>query len=77
VDTLGTDTSVGRLTAELELPLLAVEGALGTSGRSLVARVTRDTHFDLGLVLAPRFSKISHVESVYIKFFGKSLAEKT
>jgi hypothetical protein len=42
-----------------------------------VARVTRDTHFDLGLVLAPRFSKISHVESVYIKFFGKSLAEKT
>jgi hypothetical protein len=29
-----------------------------------VARVTRDTHFDLMLVLAPRFSMNSHIESV-------------
>ena len=31
VDTFGTELGVGRLTTELELALLAVVGALGTS----------------------------------------------
>lgn len=43
VDALGTELGVGGLTAELELSLLAVEGTLGTSGRSLVTAITANT----------------------------------
>jgi len=43
VDALGTQLGVGGLTAELKLSLLAVEGALGTGGRALMAAVTANT----------------------------------
>ncbi len=43
MDTLGTELGVSRLTAELELSLLTVEGTFGTSGRSLMAAVSANT----------------------------------
>lgn len=48
VDALGTDTGVGGLTTELEGALLAVVGAASTGSRSLVSRVTSDTHVESG-----------------------------
>ncbi len=50
VDTLGTDTGVGSLTTELESTLLAVVGAASTGSRSLVSRVTSDTHVESAMV---------------------------
>ncbi len=51
VDALGTNLGHGRLATQLELPLLAVLSAHGTGVRTLVARVTADTHSRLdGLV---------------------------
>ena len=47
VDTLGTDSGIGGLTAGLKLPLLADLGAHGTSVRTLVTRVSADTHLRL------------------------------
>lgn len=44
MNTLGADTGVGGLAAELESTLLAVVGALRTGGRALVTRIARDTH---------------------------------
>ena len=50
MDTLGADTGVGGLAAELEGALLAVGGAFGTGVGALVARITRDTHVGGSLV---------------------------
>lgn len=60
VDTLGTNLGHGRLATQLELPLLAVLSAHGTGVRTLVARVTADTHSRLdGLVrIVEYFSEI-------------------
>ena len=44
VDTFCADTSVGGLTAEFKLSLLAVGSAVSTGGGTLMTRVTRDTH---------------------------------
>jgi hypothetical protein len=44
VNAFGTKLSAGWLTAELELSLLAVMGALSPSGRTFVPRRTRDTY---------------------------------
>ena len=43
VNTLNAKTGIGCLTAELELSLLAVVGALGTRVRTLVPRRAGDT----------------------------------
>lgn len=43
VDTLGTDFGTGGLTTELELPVFAIVGALGTGVRTLVPGGTGDT----------------------------------
>lgn len=44
VDTLGADTGVGGLSAELKLSLLAVRGTLSTGCGTFMTRITRDTH---------------------------------
>lgn len=44
VDSLTTDLGHGRLSTQLELSLLSELGPLGTSGRTLVTRVSRNTH---------------------------------
>ena len=43
VNTLGTQLGVGSLTTQLELSLLAILGALGSSSGALVAGVSADT----------------------------------
>lgn len=44
VDSLGAQLGRGGLTAQFELPLLTVLGSLGTGGRSLVTRISGNTH---------------------------------
>lgn len=44
VDALGAQLGVGGLATQLELALFAVEGALGTGGRTLVAGITANTY---------------------------------
>ncbi len=46
VDALGANTRVGSLTTQLKGALLAVVGAASTGSRSLVSRVTSDTHVE-------------------------------
>lgn len=49
VNSLGADTGVGWLTAQLKLSLLSVGGESSTGVRTFVTRITRDTHLDLSL----------------------------
>lgn len=49
VNSLGADTGVGWLTAQLKLSLLSVSGDSSTGVRTFVTRITRDTHLDLSL----------------------------
>lgn len=44
VDSLGTDLGVGGLSTQFELSLLSELGSLGTSSRTLVTRISRNTH---------------------------------
>jgi len=44
MDDLLADTSHGRLTTNLELPLLAISNALSTSRAALVHGITSDAH---------------------------------
>jgi len=47
MDDLLAKTSHGRLTANLELPLLAISNALATSRATLVNRVTSNAHLPI------------------------------
>jgi len=44
MDTFGSKFGIGRLTTELKLALLAIVGAFGTCGITLVATVTTNTY---------------------------------
>lgn len=56
VDSLSTDLGHGRLSTQLELSLLSELGSFGTSSRTLVTRVSRNTHGELKLVRSSRNS---------------------
>jgi len=47
MDDLLADTSHGRLTANLELPLLAISNTLATSGAALMDRITSNAHLPI------------------------------
>lgn len=67
VDALGTDTRVGSLTTELEGALLTVVGAASTGGRSLVSRVTSDTHVESVVVVGDAQGERKSSEPVEIR----------
>lgn len=58
VDALRAKTSVSRLTTELKLPLLAVEGVASTGRRPLVTRVPSNTHIEPVVMLVFRSQKV-------------------
>lgn len=64
VDSLGTDLGVGRLTTQLKLSLLSELGSFGTSSRTLVTRVSRNTHGELEVSMGTRRSRSETIHSM-------------
>jgi len=60
MDDLLANTSHGRLTANLELPLLAISNALATSRATLVDRVTSNAHLPISAEMKPTKKNKKH-----------------
>lgn len=66
VDSLGTDLGVGWLSTQLKLSLLSELGSFGTGCRTLVTRVSGDTHSGMLVYLLDNVKPTSiHIEEAH------------